>query len=85
VVGFIRPGFVPVANPDEVADVFETPFAFLMDPQNHQKRHYDSPDGIRRHFYAMPYDRWNIWGATAGMLRALYERLYSEQDALVDA
>jgi hypothetical protein len=56
-----------------------------MDPQNHQKRHYDSPDGIRRHFYAMPYDRWNIWGATAGMLRALYERLYSEKDALVDA
>ena len=85
VVGFINPGFAPIANPDEVADVFETPFAFLMDPQNHQKRHYDSDDGIRRHFYAMPYERWNIWGATAGMLRALYDRLYGEQDALVDA
>lgn len=85
VVGFINPGFEPKANPDEVADVFEAPFAFLMDPQNHQKRHYDSPDGIRRHFYAMPYEGWNIWGATAGMLRTLYDRLFGEHDALVDA
>ena len=85
VVGFINPGFKSVANADEVADVFEAPFSFLMDPQNHQRRHYDSPEGTRRHYYAMPYERWNIWGATAGMLRALYDRLYNEADAGADA
>ena len=63
-------------DPAEVADVFETPFAFLMDPDNHERRFRDLDDGRRRHFYAMPYEDRLIWGATAGMLRILYERLY---------
>jgi 8-oxo-dGTP pyrophosphatase MutT (NUDIX family) len=76
VVGFVRPGFALKPNPAEVADVFETPFAFLMDPDNHERRFRDLDDGRRRHFYAMPYEDRLIWGATAGMLRILYERLY---------
>jgi 8-oxo-dGTP pyrophosphatase MutT (NUDIX family) len=80
VVGFIKPGFLLTPNPAEVADVFETPFAFLMNPGNHERRHADMPDGARRHYYAMPYENWHIWGATAGMLRALYVRLYGEAD-----
>jgi 8-oxo-dGTP pyrophosphatase MutT (NUDIX family) len=76
VVGFVEPGFTLTANPDEVADIFETPFGFLMNPANHEERFYDLPDGGRRRFYAMSYEDRLIWGATAGMLRALYDRLY---------
>lgn len=78
VVGFIDPKATFVASPEEVADVFETPFAFLMDPANHQRQSREAPDGARRHFYAMPWNDWFIWGATAGMLRSLYEALYDE-------
>lgn len=76
VVGFVRPPLRLKPNPAEVADVFETPFAFLMDPTNHERRSRETPDGMRRHFYAMPHDGHLIWGVTAGMLRILYERLY---------
>lgn len=76
VVGFVPPDLALSPNPHEVADVFETPFGFLMDPSNYERRHYDTPDGQRRHFYAMTWENQLIWGATAGMLRALYDRLY---------
>lgn len=76
VVGFVRPDLVLTPNPGEVADIFETPFGFLMDPANYERRFYDMPDGQRRHFYAMSWENQLIWGATAGMLRALYDRLY---------
>ena len=76
VVGFLRPGCVLTPNPHEVADIFETPFAFLMDPGNHQQQFLEVADGAKRHFYAMHYQERQIWGATAGILRALYERLY---------
>jgi|SRR5579875_726667 8-oxo-dGTP pyrophosphatase MutT (NUDIX family) len=62
-------------NPDEVDEVFEVPFAFLMDPANHALRHKEI-EGKVRHFHAMPYGPRNIWGVTAGILRNLYERLY---------
>ena len=78
VVGFVRPGFTLRPNPDEVADVFEAPFAFLMDPKNHERQFREQADGLRRYFYAMPFEDRLIWGATAGMLRALYERLGGE-------
>jgi 8-oxo-dGTP pyrophosphatase MutT (NUDIX family) len=76
VVGFVRPGFALSPNPEEVADVFETPFAFLMDPSNHERRFLEQAEGLRRYFYAMSYEDRLIWGVTAGMLRVLYERLY---------
>jgi 8-oxo-dGTP pyrophosphatase MutT (NUDIX family) len=76
VVGFVSPGLSLTASPSEVARIFETPFDYLMDPANHERRHYDLPDGQRRHFYAMTWEDELIWGATAGMLRALYDRLY---------
>jgi 8-oxo-dGTP pyrophosphatase MutT (NUDIX family) len=78
VVGFVQPGFVLQASEGEVAEIFETPFGFLMDPANHQKRMQDAPGG-RRCFYAMPYGERFIWGATAGMLRSLYERLFGPE------
>ena len=76
VVGFVLPGFSLTPNPDEVADIFETPFGFLMDPGNYQEKEWESPTGERRRFYAATHDDRYIWGATAGVLRALYERLY---------
>lgn len=77
VVGFIDPRAKFTPSPEEVADVFETPFDFLMDPANHQRQYREAPGG-RRHFYAMPWNDRFIWGATAGMLRSLYERLYDD-------
>jgi 8-oxo-dGTP pyrophosphatase MutT (NUDIX family) len=76
VVGFVGEGYAPKPNPDEVADIFETPFGFLMDPANHEERELETPQGVRRRFYAMTWEDRVIWGATAGMLRALYDRLY---------
>ncbi|HVI32532.1 CoA pyrophosphatase [Phenylobacterium sp.] len=76
VVGFVAHGFSLTPNPDEVADIFETPFGFLMDPGNHEEHERELPTGERRRFYAMTHENRFIWGATAGMLRALYDRLY---------
>jgi 8-oxo-dGTP pyrophosphatase MutT (NUDIX family) len=76
VVGFIAPGFTLTPNPDEVADIFETPFGFLMDPSNLEQQERRTPAGDRRRFYAATWEGQYIWGATAGMLRALYDRLY---------
>jgi 8-oxo-dGTP pyrophosphatase MutT (NUDIX family) len=76
VVGFIRAGFELKANPDEVADIFETPFSFLMDLANYEEHERELPTGEKRRFYAATHDERYIWGATAGILRALYERLY---------
>lgn len=76
VVGFVREGFSLSPNPHEVADIFETPFGFLMDPANYEEREGQAPGGELRRFYATTHDERYIWGATAGILRALYERLY---------
>ena len=76
VVGFVAPGFSLQPNPAEVADIFETPFGFLMDPGSYQEHERELPTGETRRFYATTYEDRYIWGATAGMLRALYERLY---------
>ncbi len=74
VVGLVHPPFELNPDPDEVADVFEVPLAFLLDPANHQ-RHSRQFEGRDRHFYAMPYEDHFIWGATAGMMINLYEVL----------
>jgi len=76
VVGFVSPGFSLRADPHEVAEVFETPFDFLMDVANHEEHERLSPDGNRRRFFAMSHDDRMIWGATAGVLRALSFRLF---------
>lgn len=76
VVGFVRPGFVVSPAEAEVAEVFEVPFAWLMDAANHELREGVAPDGTPRRYYVMPHDGRMIWGATAGMLRALHDRLF---------
>jgi 8-oxo-dGTP pyrophosphatase MutT (NUDIX family) len=55
----------------EVAEAFEVPLAFFLDPVNHQRNTLQY-QGRTRHYYAMPYEQRYIWGATAGMLMNLY-------------
>ena len=78
VVAFLEPGFHLRADPGEVAEIFETPFGFLMNPENHERRVWSQPGLPDRHYYAMPHDGHLIWGVTAGMLRALYDRMFGE-------
>lgn len=74
VVALVLPPFDLRPDPFEVAEVFEVPLAFLLDPANHQQHslHYR---GALRNYFAMPYGDYFIWGATAGMIRSLSERL----------
>lgn len=74
VVALVHPPFELQADPFEVAEVFEVPLAFLLDPANHQ-RHSMHYRGALRNYFAMPYGEYFIWGATAGMIRSLTERL----------
>lgn len=75
VVGIVGAAPHLVANPHEVADVFEVPLSFLMTPANHRT---DSREwrGAQRLFYVMPYADRHIWGITAGIIRTLFERIY---------
>ena len=74
-VARVRPGFELRISKSEVDDAFEVPLAFLMDPANHQV-HSREFRGMERSYYAMPFAERYIWGATAGILRVLYERIY---------
>jgi 8-oxo-dGTP pyrophosphatase MutT (NUDIX family) len=78
VVGWIEPGFSLSPDPFEVAEVFEVPLTFLLDPNNHQQKSIVW-EGRQRQYYAMPYQSRYIWGATAGMLRSLYHALAEPQ------
>lgn len=75
VLARVTPGFELSINAAEVDDAFEVPLSFLMNPANHQL-HSREFRGAQRSYYAMPFAERYIWGATAGILRVLYERLY---------
>ncbi|WP_394756795.1 CoA pyrophosphatase [Rhodoferax sp.] len=78
VVALVQPGFTLTPNAYEVADIFEVPLEFLMNPAHHQ-RHAFEWQGVRREWFSMPYQDQSqqrfIWGATAGMLRNFYRLL----------
>jgi 8-oxo-dGTP pyrophosphatase MutT (NUDIX family) len=71
----VKPGFKLSINRSEVDDAFEVPLSFLMNPANHQLRSKEFR-GMERTYYEMPFAERYIWGATAGILRILYERIY---------
>ena len=78
VFALVAPDYRLTLNPFEVADAFEVPLEFLMNPANH-RRHAIEFSGVRREWFSMPYldrevERF-IWGATAGMLRNFYRFL----------
>jgi 8-oxo-dGTP pyrophosphatase MutT (NUDIX family) len=77
VVGLIEREFSLALDEFEVAEAFEVPLTFLMDPANHQRRRIEL-GAVARTFYAMPFTaarRYFIWGATAAMLRNFYHFL----------
>jgi hypothetical protein len=57
-----------------VAEIFAVPWAHVSDPANRRRDHYDL-DGVRRHFWSIDWHDRLIWGATAGMIVALADRL----------
>lgn len=72
-VGIVDPAAEFRADPGEVAEIFETPFDFLMNPANHVLEERMLAGELRR-YYAMPHGGRYIWGATAGLLKALADR-----------
>lgn len=74
VVGLVQPPFELALDDFEVAEAFEVPLAFLIDPTNHQRNQLIH-EGLERHYYAMPYGPYYIWGATAGMIMNFYAYL----------
>ena len=87
VVALVSTEMALQANADEVADVFEVPLAFLMNPAHHRRHHFEA-NGMKRQWFSMPYPQARptdqgeadvverfIWGATAGMLRNFYRFL----------
>lgn len=79
VVALVTPPFELRLDDFEVAAVFETPLGFLLDASNHQ-RHSAEIRGKLRHFYAMPYEGYYIWGATAGMVVSFHRHLFGQHD-----
>lgn len=77
VVGWIEPPFTVAPDPFEVADIFEAPLDYFLEPANYQRRQYHFR-GRHRHYLAIPYEGRYIWGATAGMLYSLC-RMLSEK------
>ncbi|MEL6577177.1 MAG: CoA pyrophosphatase [Pseudomonadota bacterium] len=73
-VGLVEPSWRGTPEPGEVDEIFECPLDFLMNPSN-RVRHHREWQGGRRYFYAMPWGEYYIWGATAGMLKGLSDRL----------
>lgn len=73
VVALVNPDFTLTLDASEVAATFEVPLAFLMNPGNH-RRDSRIHRGQERFFHAMPYEDHYIWGATAGILKNMYER-----------
>ena len=77
IIGVIEPPFELTPHEGEVAEVFEVPLEFLITPEN-MKRHAREFEGIKRHYFAITWEKYFIWGATAGMLRNLSQRLLVE-------
>ena len=78
VVGWLTATPATEAALDEVAEVFQVPWDFIMDPANHRRDSYDREGQPRRWYWAITHQERYIWGVTAGIVRALRTRLYGE-------
>lgn len=76
VIGIVDPQFTLTLDANEVADTFEVPLPFLMDPNNY-RLHTRTIGGLERHFHAVSFGDRFIWGATAGILRNMHRRLFA--------
>ncbi len=74
VVGIVRVPFPLALDPHEVAEAFEVPLSFVVDPSNHRRMTRRQGERLRT-FFVLPFEDRYIWGATAGMLVNLAEVL----------
>ena len=74
VVGVVPPGLSLTPHPGEVADVFEAPLHYLLQPR-HQVVRMAMWRGRERSYYEIDYEGRRIWGATAAMIVNLSRRL----------
>jgi 8-oxo-dGTP pyrophosphatase MutT (NUDIX family) len=74
VIGVVPPDLPLAPSAAEVADWFEAPLEFLLDPANHLEREVDW-QGRRRRYYEILWNERRIWGATAAMIVNLARRL----------
>ena len=74
VVGFVTPPFALTLDTFEVAEAFEVPLDFILDPRHHEQRSLIY-QGQPRRYYVIPYENRFIWGATAAMLVGFARRL----------
>jgi 8-oxo-dGTP pyrophosphatase MutT (NUDIX family) len=84
VVAMLEDGFTLSPQVDEVDDIFEVPLTFLMDATN-RETHSREWNGLTRRYYAYPYEGRYIWGATAGMIKNMSDRLYATRQQDPDA
>ena len=77
VIGMIAPGFSLELDPFEVTEAFEVPLSFILDSRNCERRRVVF-EGRERETYALAYEGRVIWGATAGMLIRLRDKLYND-------
>ncbi|TNE39126.1 MAG: CoA pyrophosphatase [Alphaproteobacteria bacterium] len=77
VVGLVEPAFSLRPEEGEVSEIFEVPLEFLLKAEN-RKRHGGFYNGVERFWYAIPFGDYYIWGATAGMIKDLSERISHE-------
>lgn len=75
VTALVRPSFTLAPDTFEVAHVFEVPLAYLTDHRNYRLHEAQLPDGQVRRYYSVAWDQFFIWGATAAMLRGMYQIL----------
>jgi len=75
VIGLVAGRPALTANPDEVAEVFSVPLAFVLNPGNHREEFFEHASG-RRHYFSMQYGRHRIWGVTGNILRRFYEEVF---------
>lgn len=75
VTGFVTPRFTLVIDSFEVAQVFEVPLSHFTDHRNYRFHEATLPDGQIRRYYSVSWDEYFIWGATAAMLRGVYQVL----------
>ena len=75
VIGVVEGSIDLTPHEHEVADCFEAPLAFLLDPNNQQRRSALF-QGKERHYYEIVWNGRRIWGATAAMIVNLSRRLH---------
>lgn len=85
VIGLLKPGYTLEPDHTEVAEIFEVPFAALMDPALHRLHQIRPEDAAPRYFFSISWNGYFIWGATAALIRNLYHYLAAAQEAGISA